>query len=159
GRIELGLLRQIADAHPLCGPGLPNEVIKLPRHDLEQRRLAGAVHPDDADLGAGKKRQRNIPQNRLAPRIGLGELMHVIDILGVRHGRFSSFGWLEIGAPCSAYMVGPQAGMWEWWKWDPAGPCEEVRRPASPPSACSSSLPLGRGRKFPRRPKKLPATW
>ena len=85
--IELRLLRQIADAHAVGRPRLADEVLKLARHDLEQRRLARAVQADHADLGAGKERQRDVLQDLLAPRIGLGELVHVIDVLGVRHGR------------------------------------------------------------------------
>ncbi len=88
--IQLRLLRQIADADALCRPGLADIVLELPGHDLEQRRLAGAVQADDADLGAREERQRDVLQDLLSPRIGLGELVHVIDVLGVRHGRSSS---------------------------------------------------------------------
>ena len=52
---------------------------------FKQRRLARAVEADDADLGAGQERQRDVLQDLLAPRIGLGELRHVIDVLRVRH--------------------------------------------------------------------------
>src|SRR5262249_17324918 len=36
-----------------------------PRHDLEQRGLAGAVRADDADLRAGQKVQRDVVENDL----------------------------------------------------------------------------------------------
>ena len=87
--VELRLLRQVADAHALGRPGLADEVLELARHDLEQRRLARAVQAHHADLGAGEERQRDVLQDLLAPRIGLGELVHVIDVLGVGHGRSS----------------------------------------------------------------------
>ena len=90
GGIELRLLRQVADADALGRPGLADEVLELAGHDLEQGRLAGAVEADDADLGAREERQRDVLQDLLSPRIGLGELVHVIDVLGVRHGRSSS---------------------------------------------------------------------
>ena len=50
--IELRLLRQVADAGALGGPGLAAEFVLDPGHDLEQRRLAGAVDAEHADLGA-----------------------------------------------------------------------------------------------------------
>ena len=85
--IELRLLRQVADLDAVGRPGLADEVLDLAGHDLEQRRLARAVQADDADLGAGEERQRDVLQDLLAARIGLGELVHVIDVLWVRHQR------------------------------------------------------------------------
>ena len=102
GGIELRLLGQVADADAVRRPGLADEVLDLAGHDLEQGRLAGAVQPDHADLGAGKERQRDVLQDLLAPRIGLGELVHVIDVLGVRHRRLLGCERMGVGAPCSA---------------------------------------------------------
>jgi hypothetical protein len=84
-RIELGFLGQVADAHAIGRPCLADEVLELAGHDLQQGGLARAVQPDHADLGAREERQRDILEHLLAPRIGLGELVHVIDVLGVRH--------------------------------------------------------------------------
>ncbi len=79
--IKLGLLRQVADLDAVGRPGFAEEVVDLAGQDLQQRRLAGAVQAHDADLGAGQEGQRDVLQDRLAPRIGLGELVHVIDVL------------------------------------------------------------------------------
>jgi hypothetical protein len=58
--IELRLLRQIADLDARGCPRLAHEVGDLPGQDLQERRLAGAVQADDADLGAGQERQRDV---------------------------------------------------------------------------------------------------
>ena len=56
-------------------------------HDAEQRRLAGAVDADHADLGTGQEGERHILQHLLATRIGLRQAVHDIDILGRGHAR------------------------------------------------------------------------
>jgi hypothetical protein len=53
--------------------------------DLHAAAAVRAVQAHQADLGAREERQRDVLQNQLAPRIGLGEPVHVIDVLGVRH--------------------------------------------------------------------------
>jgi len=89
--IELRLLRQIADLDAVGGARFAEEVVDGAGHDLQERGLAGAVQAHDADLGARQERQRDVLQDLLAPRIGLGELVHVIDVLmGCGHwGRLS----------------------------------------------------------------------
>ena len=84
--VETRLLRQIAHADAVGGPGLAQELGLLARHDAEQSRLAGAVHADHADLGAGQEGERHVLQDLLAARIGLGQLVHDIDVLGRGHG-------------------------------------------------------------------------
>ena len=52
-------------------------------HDLEDRGLAGTVRADDADLGAGQERHRDVVEDELvADR--LARLGHGVDELG--HG-------------------------------------------------------------------------
>ena len=85
--IELRLLRQVADLDAVGGTRLADEIVDNAGHDLEQRRFAGAVQADDADLGAGQERQRDVLQDLLAPRVGLGELVHVINVLMCGHLR------------------------------------------------------------------------
>src|SRR6185436_17983279 len=51
-RIELWLLAQIADGEAGRQPRLAVESVVKPGHDPEEARLAGAIWPDDADLGA-----------------------------------------------------------------------------------------------------------
>ena len=53
GGIELRLLLEIADAGALGDPGLAIILLVEAGHDLEQRRLAGAVDAEHADLGVG----------------------------------------------------------------------------------------------------------
>ncbi|WDT78469.1 MAG: hypothetical protein MPW14_14820 [Candidatus Manganitrophus sp.] len=61
GRVELRLLRQVADLHPgFARLGLALEVLIDPRHDAQQGGLARTVEPQHADLGAGVKRERNV---------------------------------------------------------------------------------------------------
>ena len=52
-RIELRLLRQVADARALRRPRFALKVLVDAGHDAQQRRLARAVGAEDADLGAG----------------------------------------------------------------------------------------------------------
>ena len=55
-----------------------------PRHDLEQRRLAGAVGSDDADLGAVQERQRDVVEHDLVA-VGLAHVAQGEDV--VSHAR------------------------------------------------------------------------
>ena len=87
GLVEDRLLRQIADADAVGRPGFADELGLLARHDAKQRRLAGAVDADHADLGAGQEGERHVLQDLLAARIGLGQLVHDIDVLGRGHKR------------------------------------------------------------------------
>ena len=52
GRVEPRVLRQEADARAVGRERLAGEVLLDAGHDLQQRRLAGAVQAEDADLGA-----------------------------------------------------------------------------------------------------------
>ena len=59
-RIELWLLRQVADAQTLGRTRLTSVLVIDTGHDLQQRALAGAVGSEHADLGTGEKRQGNV---------------------------------------------------------------------------------------------------
>ena len=80
-RIELRLLRQVADAGALRRPGLAGIFGVEPGHDAQQRRFAGAVDAEHADLGVGIERQIDVLQDLPVARIGLGQTLHVIDEL------------------------------------------------------------------------------
>ena len=80
-RIELRLLLQIADARALGHPALAGELLVDAGHDAQQRRFAGAVDAEHADLGVGIERQVDVLQDLAVARIGLGEAFHVIDEL------------------------------------------------------------------------------
>src|SRR5262249_56077945 len=66
-----------------------------PGHDLEQRALAGAVQPHDADLGAWEERQPYALQDLPVGRVDLAEILHDVDVL-IGHGSGSS--WYGISA-------------------------------------------------------------
>ena len=86
GRVELRLLRQIADGDAFAGPGLADELLVDTGDDLHQRRLAGAVRPDDGDLGARQKAESNILERRLGGAgVGLRQTLHHIGVL-IGHG-------------------------------------------------------------------------
>src|SRR3954468_6786642 len=80
-RIELWLLLQIPYARALGHPALAGELLVDAGHDAKQRRFAGAVDAEHADLGVGIERQVDILQDLAVARIGLGEAFHVIDEL------------------------------------------------------------------------------
>ncbi len=79
--IELRLLLQVADARALRGPGLAGILLVEAGHDAQQRRFAGAVDAEHADLGVGIELQVDVLQDFPVPRINLGEALHVINEL------------------------------------------------------------------------------
>jgi len=105
-RVEFRLLRQVADLGALCAPGLAGEILVPAGHDLEQRRFAGAVHPDHADLHAGQEVQVDVFEHLLAARVGLGDPAHVVDIL--IGGHYASSGNAGLGLDSGA----GEAGQW-----------------------------------------------
>ncbi len=84
-RVELRLLFEIADLHAFSGPGLATIFLVDPGHDLEQGRFTGAVDTKNTDLGAGHEGQGNALEDFTTARIGLGQVLHHIDILIWRH--------------------------------------------------------------------------
>ncbi len=84
GRVELRLLLQVADLQAGHRPGFAAEFLVDAGHDAQQGRFAGTVIAEHADLGAGKERKRDIPQDLLLRRDGLPDLVHGVDVLA--HG-------------------------------------------------------------------------
>ncbi|MNV70908.1 hypothetical protein D3C71_1638920 [compost metagenome] len=82
--VELRFLRQIADVQARHGNGFAFDLAVDARHDLQQRRLARAVQAQHADLGARKKRKRDIAQDLPLGRHDLADAVHGVDVLG--HG-------------------------------------------------------------------------
>ncbi len=80
-RIELRLLRQVADAGAGCRPGLAAIFGVEPGHDAEQGRFTGAVDAKNANLRIGIEGQIDILQDLPVPRISLGQAFHMIDEL------------------------------------------------------------------------------
>ena len=84
GRIELGLLGEVAGGEPGREASRAAEAVVEAGHDLEQARLAGAVGADDPDLGARVERDRDVLQHRAVGRVEAGQLVAGVDEL-VRH--------------------------------------------------------------------------
>ena len=92
--IQLRFLRQIADLGALGGPCFTGEVGVEAGHDLHQRRFTRAVDADDTDFHAGQKAQVDVFKALLATGIGLGDTLHVVDILIGGHVASSGSGKL-----------------------------------------------------------------
>ncbi|MCY1234068.1 hypothetical protein D9M72_466370 [compost metagenome] len=84
-RIELRLLRQIADGGTLGYPGFAGEFLVEAGHDAQNRRLTGAVRAEDTDLGVRVERQMNVLENLLRA-VGLIKSGHMIDELTCHKG-------------------------------------------------------------------------
>ena len=82
--VERGLLLEQADGRARGELGVAAELGVDPGHDPQQRRLAGAVVADHADLRAGQERQRDVAQHLAVGRVAAGELVGGEDVLG-RH--------------------------------------------------------------------------
>ncbi len=80
--VQLRLLLQVADADAGLGACLAVDVRVHAGHDLQQRRLAGAVQAQHADLGAGKEGKRDIAQDGPLGRHNLRDAVHGVDVLG-----------------------------------------------------------------------------
>jgi hypothetical protein len=79
--IEVRLLLEVAHLGAVGRPRLARELLVDPGHDLEQGRLARAVHAHHADLGVGVEAQPDVLEHLLAARIGFGQALHLEDVL------------------------------------------------------------------------------
>ncbi len=84
GLVELGLLLEQAHGGVRGELGLAVELGVDAGHDPQQRRLAGAVVTEHADLGAGEERERDVAQHLPVGRIAARELVGGEDVLS-RH--------------------------------------------------------------------------
>ncbi len=82
--IELGLLREVADRRLRIELGDARRGLLEPPHDPEERRLARAVRPEDADLRAVQERQRDVGQHLSLGAVELVGPVHRVDDLA--HG-------------------------------------------------------------------------
>ena len=82
--VELRLLLEQPDGGAGRELGLAAVLGVLTGHDPQQRRLAGAVEAEDADLGAGEERQRDVLEDLLVGRMRPAQPVHRIDVLA-RH--------------------------------------------------------------------------
>src|SRR6185503_16482750 len=86
-RVELRLLREVADPDSVGGPRGALKVGIDAGHDLEQGRLAGAVRAEDADLRAWIHRDVDALEDLAARWSHLAEVLHRKDVLWVSHRR------------------------------------------------------------------------
>ena len=82
GRVELGLLLEQADGRVRRQLGHAVELGVEPGHDPQQRRLAGAVVAEHADLRPGQERQRDVRQHLAVGRVAPREPVRGEDVLG-----------------------------------------------------------------------------
>ena len=81
-RVQLRLLRQQADLDPGLRPGLALDVRVGARHDAQQRGLARAIQPEDADLGAREEGEGDVAEDVALRRYDLADAVHRINVLG-----------------------------------------------------------------------------
>src|SRR4029453_14167810 len=74
--VERRLLGEIADAQPVGGKRLAQEVVVGAGHDAQQRGFAGAVGAQHADLGAVEERQVDAAQDLPLGRDDLAQVLH-----------------------------------------------------------------------------------
>ena len=79
--VEMGLLAEIAHAHALGRPGLATEILVLAGHDAHQGGFTGAIGAEHADLHRGQEGERDAFEHLAAAGVGLGEVLHHVDIL------------------------------------------------------------------------------
>ena len=81
GRIELGLLLEEADGGAGMQLGDAGRRLLEPGHDPHQRRLAGAVRAEHADLRSGQERQRDVRQHLPVGAVELVDPVHRVDVV------------------------------------------------------------------------------
>jgi hypothetical protein len=110
-RIQLGLLREVADADPRERAGLAEIVVIHTRHDAEEGALARAVGAEDADLRAGIEREVDPLEDLLAGGHDLPEVAHREDVFaGHRDGKIDRPWRLMNRAPRARNERGAQRG-------------------------------------------------
>ena len=126
GRVELGFLAQIADREAGRQAGLATEAVVEAGHDAQQARLAGAVGPDDPDLGAGVEGDGDVLQHRPVGRVVAGKLVRGVD-------EFSGHAQ-RVTASCRSRRRWPMCR--------PSSACREQTRPTT--AGCPAVVSVGR---------------
>ena len=81
GFVKLWLLGEVADA---CAFGVPSFALKVfvhARHDFHQGGFTRAVDAHDTDFDTGEEVKVNVFKALLATGVGLGDALHVVDVL------------------------------------------------------------------------------
>ena len=124
GLVQRRLLLQDADGVARAQARLTVRGLVEAGHDLEDRRLAGAVGPDDADLGAGQEVQGDVVEDDLVA-VRLARLVHGVDELS--HWLFVRLGARGV-APALACLGAVLTGT--------RRPVDRAARGARGPTAC-----------------------
>src|SRR5438067_1793488 len=103
-RIEPWLLMEEPDRDAFSGKRFADEARVLARHDLQQRALARAVQPEDADLRAEVEREPDVVENLDVGRMHLPETLHGVDEL--RHRKPVLYIYRDRGPPYSPHRHG-----------------------------------------------------
>ena len=83
GGVELGLLLEKADGRAGVQLGDARRRLLEPCHDPEQRRLAGAVRAEHADLRPGQERERDVRQHLPLRAVELVDPVHRVDVVAL----------------------------------------------------------------------------
>jgi hypothetical protein len=86
GRVELRLLRQVADRQVRHRRRFADDVLVDAGHDAQHGRFARAVQAEQADLGAGEEAEGDVLEDLAFRRHDLADAVHGEDVLG--HGAF-----------------------------------------------------------------------
>ena len=81
GRVELGLLLEEADGGTGMQLGDARRRLLEPRHDPHQRRLAGPVRAEHADLRPRQERQGDVREHLPVGAVELVDLVHRVDVV------------------------------------------------------------------------------
>ena len=80
-RVQVRLLRQVADLGARLGAGFALEVLVHAGHDPQHGGLAGAVDAEQADLGAGEEAERDVLDDLALRGNDLADPVHGVDVL------------------------------------------------------------------------------
>ena len=105
GGIELRLLLEQADVAPGSGVAVAARGVLDPGHDPQQRRLAGAVRAEHADLRARQERQRDVREHLPVGAVELVDPVHAEDVVAHGRPRYYAAARSAAGKRCG---VGPQ---------------------------------------------------
>ena len=88
GRVELGLLLEEADGGAGMQLGDAGRGLLEPRHDPHQRRLAGPVRAEHADLRSRQERQGDVREHLPVGAVELVDPVHRVDVVAAHENRF-----------------------------------------------------------------------
>ena len=107
GRVELRFLGEHADGRAGGELGDPARRLVEPRHDPQQRRLAGAVRAEHADLRAGQERERDVREHLAVRAVKLVGPVHREDV--VAHGEITIAAAPALCSACERVLRTPRA--------------------------------------------------